>query len=219
MSAPQSALEKPPQQDENPEQAQRLDIPQAHVEPMVQDTNGEVHVLDDVSSDHVNRVWCSITSWSEGLGCWVIAPSSIGDIMLDDEDTSASVDHHAVAKIEDDGGMVLPADVVSQRRALFDLIEDATYQVPLHRLRKKTKPSSIKQFRLAYKPGRSPVKVESGPMAQRAPVMTISYRAMYYKRDHKIALRQLRAPKMQIGSAKIPAGMVSLALPGRPVAC
>ena len=44
-------------------------------------------------------------------------------------DAGASVYDHAVVKIEDDGGMMLPGDVASQRRTLLDLIEDATHQV------------------------------------------------------------------------------------------
>ena len=92
------------------------------------------------------------------------------------------------------------ADPAEAQRQLLELIQQRTRQLPLFRLRTKTRPGLDRRWRVVYLPGMCPVKREIPELAAIKP----GYRVMHYKRHNVLAIRQVKAPKMQLGQCKMP---------------
>ena len=104
-----------------------------------------------------------------------------------------------------------PDEVQVLQSRLLGVIQDLTKTVPAYRLKKKT-PMALVRTKLVYKPGCCPVikqepKEEEVKEAVQHGRKLGNYRLMYYKRHHTLAVRRVRAPKTQLGQAKIPAGL------------
>ena len=150
--------------------------------------------------------------WASGM----LHPDPADDIDLtasEDEDAGQVVQQDVVAAqgvqapavvVHDESVPGIPEEVQALRRTLLQAIDERTIKIPTHRLSVKTARAALQRYRLVYKPGQGPacLSARSGPSCS-----YMTYRVMYYKRGHSIALRQQRSPKQQVGSAKIPAGM------------
>ena len=103
-------------------------------------------------------------------------------------------------------------DVLMEQHEILEMWADATYKVPSHRLRQKTSPASAR-MKLAYKPGFQPVKKEVVVKdevvvkKEQKGLRLRDYRIMYYINRHSLGIRQMKPPKTQVGSTKIPDGM------------